>query len=69
MNCFSNNEYWDHSFGGYQDVLTKNRLFIYLYCSSTTETTEKEMNEIYDADAIPVSGATKLTAALKGEET
>ena len=25
--------------------------------------------EIYDADAIPVSGATKLTAALKGEET
>lgn len=50
MNCFSNNEYWDHSFGGYQDVLTKNRLFIYLYCSSTTETTEKEINEIYDAD-------------------
>ena len=26
-------------------------------------------DEIYDADAIPVSGATKLTAALKGEET
>ena len=25
--------------------------------------------EIYDADAIPGSGATKLTAALKGEET
>ena len=26
-------------------------------------------DEIYDADAMPVSGATKLTAALKGEET
>ena len=26
-------------------------------------------DEIYDADAIPVSGAAKLTAALKGEET
>ena len=40
----------NHSYGRYEDVLTKNSFFICLYAYSTMETVKKVINEICDAN-------------------